>query len=186
MWQLSSEKDGKRIYKNSTTNSECVQSKCYTDYEGNTWWEFNDLISLPFTRNFAANKVTSLFAFGLTPDDASEFFTRHKATLRSKDAGEKYEQAFAETLEFENKFKAATDPVKQMSSLVCVYYTMNDEPIDSFNGTIQLKKLALLEAQPEMHNFFLQRQITLIERSQAFLKTHSQIVSQAIEKTGSN
>lgn len=186
MWKLQSEKDGKRIYKNSVTNSECIQNKCYTDQEGNTWFEFADLISLPFTRNFAANKVTSLFALGLTPDDANQFFTKHKATLRSKDIGEKYEQAYAETLEFENKFKSATDPVKQMSSLVCVYYTMNDEPIDSFNGDVQLKKMSLLEADPEMHAFFLTRQIALIERSQAFLGPLSQIASPALEQMATN
>lgn len=186
MWSLKSENGNQRIYKNSTTNSECIQTKCYTDHEGNAWWEFNDLITLPFTRAFAAHKVTSLFALGLTPDDTNQFFTKHKATLRSKDTGEKYEQAYAELLEFENKFKSATDPVKQMSSLVCVYFTMNDEPIDSFSGDVQLKKMSLLEADPQMHNFFLQRQITLIEKSQAFLNPLSQIVSQPMEATGTN
>lgn len=186
MWQLQSDKDGKRIYRNSVTNSECVQNKCYTDHEGNTWFEFTDLITLPFTRNFAANKVTSLFSLGLTPDDANQFFTKHKSTLRSKDNGEKYEQAYAETLDFENKFKSATDPVKQMSSLVCVYFTINDEPIDSFSGDIQAKKMSLLEADPAMHAFFLARQIVLIEKYQAFLNQTSLIASQMTEPTGIN
>lgn len=177
MWQLQSDKDGKRVYRNSVTNSECVQNKCYTDQEGNIWFEFTDLITLPFTRNFAANKVTSLFSLGLTPDDANQFFTKHKSTLRSKDNGEKYEQAYSETLDFENKFKSATDPVKQMSSLVCVYFTINDEPIDSFSGDIQAKKMSLLEADPAMHAFFLARQVHLIESSQLFFSQISQTVS---------
>lgn len=163
MWQLQSNQNGKKIYKNSATNSECVQQLCYTDKEGNQWFEFTDLISIPFTRTFAANKITSLYALGLSVDDATSFFTKHKATLRSKDNGEKYETAYAEVLEFENKFKTATDPVKQMSSLVCVYFTINDEPIDSFSGELQIKKMSLLEADIEMHSFFLNRQIVLIE-----------------------
>ncbi len=177
MWTLQSEKDSQRIYRNNITNSECIQQLCYVDKDGNKWYEFIDLISLPFTRSFAANKVTSLYALGITTEDANQYFTKHKATLRSKDTGEKYEQAYAETLEFENKFKQATDPIKQMSSLVCVYYTMNDEPIDSFSGDIQLRKLALLEAYPEMHSFFLLRQMQLIENSQAFLKALSPTAS---------
>ncbi len=176
MWTFQSEKGNKRIYRNTVTNSECVQNKCYTDKEGNVWWEFNDLASLPFTRNFAATKVTSLYSLGISIEDANQFFTKHKATLRAKDNGEKYEQAYAETLELESKFKSATDPVKQMSSLVCVYFTMNDEPIDSFSGELQIKKMSLLEADTDMHSFFLQRQITLIERSQSFLKSISPTV----------
>lgn len=178
MWQLQPNQNGKkRIYKNSATNSECVQQMCYTDKEGNKWFEFTDLISIPFTRSFAANKVTSLYSLGITPDDANQYFTKHKSTLRSKDDGEKYELAYAETLEFERKFKQATDPVFQMSSLVCVYFTINDEPIDSFSGDIQLKKMILLEAEPQMHNFFLSRQITLIEKLQATLNKTSPIAS---------
>lgn len=182
MWQLQSEKDNRRIYQNTATRSECITTKCYTDKEGNNWFEFQDLASLPFTRNFAANKITSLYSLGITIEDATQFFAKHKSTLRSKDGGEKYEQAYAETLEFENKFKQATDPVKQMSSLVCVYYTINDEPIDSFSGDIQLKKMGLLESDPEMHSFFLKRQITLIERSQDILKRISPIASEQISE----
>lgn len=181
MWQLHTEQGNKRIYRNSTTNSECVQNKCYTDKDGNSWFEFVDLFTIPFTRDFAAKKVTSLFALGITPADADQYFTKHKATLRSKDDGEKYERAFAETLEFESKFQMATDPVKQLSSLVCVYFTINDEPIDSFSGEIQSRKMALLEAQPEMHNFFLQRQIPLIENS---MRTYSQFSQTVLKQNG--
>lgn len=173
MWTLQSDQNGKRIYTNFLTNSQCVQTLCYTDKEGNKWYEFADLISIPFTRTFAANKITSLYALGLSIEDANMFFTKHKATLKSKDAGEKYETAYAELLDFENKFKTAADPLKQMSSLVCVYFTINDEPIDSFGGELQIKKMSLLEADIEMHSFFLKRQIVLIENYKNFLNKTS-------------
>lgn len=171
MWQLHSDQNGKRIYKNSSTNSECIQQLCYTDKEGNKWYEFIDLVTIPFTRTFAANKISSLYALGLSMEDANNFFAKHKATLKSKDVGEKYEQAYAEVLEFENKFKTATDPVKQMSSLVCVYFTINDEPIDSFVQQLQLQKMSLLENDFDMHSFFLTRQITLIENYKSSLSS---------------
>jgi hypothetical protein len=170
MWQLLTEKNNQRVYQDTATRTECILTKCYTDREKNTWWEFQDLATMPFTRDFAANKISSLFALGLTPEDIDQFFIQHKATLRSKDNGEKYEIAYSEIIEFEKKIKQATDPVKQMSSLVGVYFTINDEPIDSFSDTIQLKKMSLLESDPEMHAFFLQRQIMLIQKLKGGLK----------------
>lgn len=177
MWTLQSEHNKVRTYKNSITNSECKQTQCYTDVEGNTWWQFNDLITIPYTRSFAATKITSLYAMNLTPNDVSSFFTKHKATLKSKDSSEKYERAYAEVLDFEDRYKAALDPLKQMSALVCVYFTMNDEQIDSFIGEVQAKKMSLLEVDPDMHNFFLRSQISLIENYKNFLKSVLQTAS---------
>lgn len=168
MWKLQAEKDNIRTYVNTTTNSTCQQRACYTDVEGNRWWEFNDLITIPYTRQFAATKITSLYALNLTPDDVSSFFNKHKATLKSN-SPEKYERAYAEVIDFEDKYKAAIDPLRQMSALVCVYFTINDEQIDSFLGDVQAKKMNLLEVEPEMHSFFLKRQISLIENYKSFL-----------------
>lgn len=176
MWKLESVNDLSRTYRNSQTNSECRQVFCYSDREGNRWWEFTDLITIPFTRSFAASKITSLYAHGLAMSDVTNFISNHKATLRSKDTGEKYEKAYAEVLDFESKVTQAADPVRQMSSLTCVYYTLNDEPIDSFTNDIQLKKLGLLEADPEMHTFFLTRQISLIEAYKSSLESISRTV----------
>lgn len=176
MWKLESETNSTRVYRNSTTNSECKQTMCYTDHDGNLWWEFIDLISIPFTRSFAATKITSLYSLGLTMEDVNAFLGKHKATLKSAD-GEKYERAYAELLDFESKIKAAADPIRQMTSLVCVYFTMNDEPIDSFMNEMQLKKMSLLEVNPYMHSFFLSRQIELLERYKNSLSPVSPTVS---------
>lgn len=176
MWQLTSNGTDKRTYINSTTNSKCEQNMCYVDKEGNNWWEFLSLTSLPFTRSFAATKITSLYALGLTKDDITGHVNALKTILKSDDK-EKYEKSFAKVLEFESKADNAADPVKQMSSLVCVYFTMNDEPIDSFDGNLQLKKMTLLEADIGAHTFFLNRQIESTERYMNFLNSISEIAS---------
>lgn len=176
MWILDSEKGIKRLYKNSKTNSTCGQTMCFTDKEGNQWWEFDSLIVIPYTRQFAASKITALYQLGLTKDDLTNHINGLKKILNSNDT-EKFQKAYANILDFEAKAAQATDPVKQMSSLVCVYFTMNDEAIDSFIGEIQIRKMGILEADYEAHTFFLQRQIELMETSTNFLGVISQIAS---------
>lgn len=181
MWKLSNQHPDKRIYTNSETHSQCTQTMCYTDSDGNTWWEFDSLTSIPYTRNFAATKISSLYALGLSKDDLSSHINGLKNILNSNDK-EKFQKAYALVLDFETKANSATDAIKQMSSLVCVYFTMNDEPIDSFDNNLQIKKMSLLEADPEMHTFFLKKQIDATERYTNFLNSISEIASQPREE----
>lgn len=176
MWKLQSDKEGKRIYANDY-GSKCIQTLCYKDKEGNDWYSFDDLLTLPYTRNFAATKVTSLYALGLSKDDLSSHIDGLKAILKSTDI-EKYEKAYANVLDFEAKAMNATNAIKQMTALACVYFTINDEPIDAFDGTIQLKKMSLMEADANMHAFFLSRQMQATEHYMTRLQALSQIVSQ--------
>jgi hypothetical protein len=176
MWQLKVDQENKRRFQNSATGSQCTQSRVYTDKEGNEWFAFDDLTSIPYTRNFAATKISSLYALGLSKDDLAGFISKQKAILKSNDQ-EKYEKAFALLLDFEGKANNATDAVKQMSSLVCVYFTLNDEPIDSFENNLQIKKMSLVEADIEMHAFFLNMLIDLTEHYTTSLNLLSTIVS---------
>lgn len=176
MWALTSDENGKRIYSNSTTGSKCSQTMCYTDKDGNKWYNFDDLTSIPYTRQFAATKISSLYALGLSKDDLNGHITGLKNILKSDDK-EKYEKAYALVLDFESKATNATDAIKQMSALVCVYFTLGDEPIDSFDNNLQIKKMSLLEADIDMHSFFLQRQTTATESYTRHLNLISQIVS---------
>lgn len=158
MWKLQSEEKDKRLYTNSTTGSKCTTSKVYTDKEGNSWYSFDDLMTIPYTRNFAATKISSLYTLGLSKDDIDKHIAGLKTILKSTD-NEKYEKAFALVLDFESKASNAADTIKQLSSLVCVYNMLNDEAIDSFEGNLQLKKMSILENDPDAHSFFLEKQI---------------------------
>jgi hypothetical protein len=64
-----------------------------------------------------------------------------------------------------------------MTSLVCVYYTINDETIDSFDNNLQIKKMAILEADVEAHSFFLNKQVENTQRYTQSLKILSEIAS---------
>lgn len=176
MWKLNNETGDIRTYSNSATGSKCETKKVYQDKEGNSWFMFSDLMTIPYTRNFAATKISSLYALGLSKDDLFGFINTLKQLSKSND-GEKYEKIYAATLDFENKANNATDAVKQMSSLVCVYFLLNEEGIDSFDGALQSKKMVLLEADTDMHAFFLTMQIEATERYQAHSNLLLQIVS---------
>jgi hypothetical protein len=179
MWKLSTEENNKRVYTNEATGSKCVTSKVYTDKDGNEWYGFEDMMSIPYTRQFASTKISSLYALGLSKDDLDSHIGTLKTTLKSNDP-EKYEKAYASVLDFESKAKNATDAIKQISSLVCVYNLLGDEPIDSFEQSLQIRKMSLLENDPEAHSFFLNRQIAFTENYTRHLNLISQIVSQPL------
>lgn len=181
MWTLETDQDNKRTFANSVTGGKLSQTKVYTDKDGNSWFQFDDLAAIPTTRNFAATKISSLYTLGLSKDDLNGHIVGMKAILKSKDL-DKYEKAFALVLDFETKANNATDAIKQMSALTCVYFTMNDERIDSFDNALQIRKMGLLEADPDMHAFFLNRQIEATERYTTSLSLISKIAS--LEQTG--
>lgn len=180
MWQLKEDKDNKRTYLNDTTGSSCTQTMCYAGKDGNKWYMFDNLMALPYTRQFAATKISSLYALGLSKDDLVAHIMNMKSVLRSADP-EKYEKAYAAIIDFESKANNATDAIKQMSSLVCVYFTMNDEPIDSFENNLQIKKMLLLEADTDMHTFFLTLQTDAMSRYSQDLNILLQTVSQPLD-----
>lgn len=183
MWQLQPNGElDKRVYINSN-GSKCTTSMVYKDKEENQWYFFDDLMALPYTRKFAAMKISSLYSLGLSKDDLTGHIGRLKTISKSNDA-EKYEKIYAETLDFENKVNNATDAIKQLSALTCVYFTINDEEIDSFENNLQIKKMALLEADPEMHNFFLTKQIDASEHYQRLLTFLSQTASSGSQENG--
>lgn len=176
MWELQSEAENKRIYFNSATGSRSTQTQVKVDKDGNSWWQFDNLMELPYTRNFQAAKISSLYALGLSRNDLDNHIGRLKKILKSTDQ-DKYEQAYAEVLSFESKASTATDAIKQMSSLVCVYFTLNNELIDGWDQATQIRKMAMLEADVELHTFFLTKQIELTEHYIQSLNLLSQIVS---------
>jgi hypothetical protein len=138
-------------------------------------------------RQFAATKISSLYQVGISKEDVTQHVQNLKAVLQSSDTL-KYEKAMAYVIDFENKFNDATNAVKQISSLVCVYNVMNEERIDIFDLSVQDYKLKMIEADPELHTFFLKRQIERTETYgkvlDQFSKTASAMGKGILEATG--
>lgn len=176
----------KRHYRNPVTGSECTTSNIYTDKDGNKWWEFDNLFTLPFMRQFAATKISSLYQIGLSKDDITNHIGGLKTMLKSTDP-EKYDKAMSLVITFEERFNDATNAIRQISSLVCVYNLINDERVDIFDLTVQDQKLKILEADYEAHAFFLKRQIERTETYGTALdklsKTASMIRDDILEAT---
>lgn len=175
MWQLQKEENDKRFYSNPLTGGKCEMDLLNIDKDGNKWWGFSDLLAMPFTRHMATTKIMSLSALGFTKDDIFGIITGLKNLLNSSDA-EKFQKSYALILDFESKALTATDTVGQLSALTCVYYTFNDEAIDSFEDAIQAKKMSILKVNSELQAFFLKRQTELIESYMTRLNEISKIV----------
>jgi hypothetical protein len=162
MWNLITNNGEKRLYRNTLTGSEVSTSMVYEDEQKNKWWSFDNLFTLPFMRQFAATKISSLYQIGLSKDDLTNFIQVMRTTLKLVDP-EKYEKAFGYLLQFEEKVNDATNAIKQISSLVCVYNMLNDERIDIFDQQVQYEKMKILEVDLNAQSFFLTAQIQRTE-----------------------
>ncbi len=153
MWELKKEEGKTRHYHNPITGSHCSTTFAYQDKEGNNWYSFDNLFTLPFMRQFAATKISSLYQVGLSKDDLTSHCKGLKDTLKSADT-DKYEKCYALVIDFESKMEDATNAIKQIASLVCVYNVINDERVDLFDPTLQDYKMKLLEADLNAQAFF--------------------------------
>lgn len=186
MWEKTSDTGEKREYRNPATGSQLTTSWVYKDKEGNDWYSIDNLFTLPFMRQFAATKISCLYQIGLSKDDMLSHINGMKTMLRSTDP-EKYDKAMSLVIDFENKMNDATNAIKQISSLVCVYNLLGDERVDIYDLQIQDLKQKILEADPDAQSFFLKRQIERTEtygnRLDLFSKTASAIREDILEAT---
>lgn len=180
MYELTSEKtEGSRtvrVYRSKIHGTEIRTHLLTTDKQKNKWWTFEDLPSLPWIRNLAANKITRLFGNDLSLADIQAKMAQQRAILRSKDA-EKIDKAIAHTYEIDNLATGLADPIKQAVGLGTLYLLLNDERPDVYLQSEQSVKMTILTLDPDMHAFFLSWWQGIIERYGTGLKVISPIVS---------
>jgi hypothetical protein len=165
-----------RVYRNTTTDTVVETYLLLKDPQGNLWWTFLDLFSLPFIRQLAAKKVLDLYGHGLRIEDIKAITSQVKATLRS-DSPEKYDLAMAKVLELENLTDATADPVKQCIGLCTVYLLLNEESPDVWTNTESSAKMGLLSLDASLQAFFLNWWTGVMRRSGLLLKGLSRIAS---------
>lgn len=174
-----------RIYRNQITGSECVTYLLHTDRNGNKWWAFEDLFTLPFIRQLTAKKVIDLYGHGLALDDIKQMTGQIKSILRSSD-GEKYDKAMAKVLELENLSETMADPVKQCMGLCTVYLLLNEEMPDAYQNSVTAQKMTLMAMDLDLQAFFLSWWTGIMSSYGQHLKALSQIVSIANQSSASN
>jgi hypothetical protein len=162
MWVKIKETLDTKEFRNQDTGGELTLKKVYTDTAGNIWWEITNLFLLPKIRILAAQKISQLYQVGLSVDDIENHINAMKNLLRSEDK-EKYDKAMQAMLNFEDNYRNATNASRQMSSLVCIYYLLNDERIDAFDMAIQDHKINILMVDMDAQAFFLTKQIDRTE-----------------------
>jgi hypothetical protein len=169
-----------RTFKNTVTGNDLTTYLLHTDKFQNKWWAFEDLFALPFIRQLAAKKVIDLYGNGLSLDDIKGISGELKTILKS-DSPERYERAYAKTLELENLAETMADPVKQCMGLCTVYLLFNDEHPDVWANPITSQKMTAMAMDLDSQSFFLNWWTGIMRHSGQVLKGLSKIVSTSSE-----
>lgn len=180
MYELNKKTATKRTYRSSITNTEISTFLLKTGEDKRKWWAFEDLLSIPFIRKKAAEKLTQLYGAGLTKEDLGDFIKNQKELLRGNDP-EKYEKVYSAMLNLEAISDQTADVVKQSLSLCSVYILADDEAPDSFSYQIAGKKMSDWSLDLNLQGFFLN---WLTDGMIAFTKTFGSItqIASSLEK----
>jgi hypothetical protein len=143
-----------KVWENQQTGSQLTTSLLRTDEQGNKWWQFDDLLAIPFIRQMAAKQTADLYGHGLALADIKGYTGELKVLLRSTDE-EKYDKAMAKVLEMENLADRVADPVKQCLGLTTVYLLLNDERPDVYMAGEQAVKMSIMAVNVDLQAFFL-------------------------------
>lgn len=174
MYKLIKEVDNNRTYRSEITGTEIEMFVLKTTPEtGEKWWAFRDLLSMPFIRKKASEKLTDLYGASITKDDIDRFVSSMKELLKSTNP-EKYERAYSEILQLESLAARTADPIKQSLSLCAVYILSDIERPDTFSNKETIEKMEHWALQPELQAFFL---IWLSDGMNDFTKHYSNIMA---------
>jgi len=176
IYELISDKENKRIFRNKETGTEVKLSKIHTDKEGCHWWGFDDFYKVPIMRMAMAKNITDMYSVGLTLNDIKTWCSEQKTLLKSSDP-EKYEKLYAKVLEIERTATFTADPLKQQLALCTVYIIADTERIDYFDEQQAESKLKLWKGSPDMVAFFLTWHTGRIQRYIKDLQGISEIAS---------
>lgn len=179
MYQLTSQTENKRIYRNAQTGTEITTVLKHKDNSGQNWWVFENLLEIPAIRRMASQKISQLYGANVSIEDIKTFIGKLKANLKAQDSGEKYERAYADLINFENLVNQTADPVKQSLALCTVYVLTDDERIDAFSMQQAAEKMKQFDLDTDLQAFFLSWWMDGISPSMKLLGAHSQIVSKA-------
>lgn len=174
-----------RAYRNTITDSTVSTYLLHKDGQGNEWWTFEDLFALPFIRQLAAKKVLDLYGNGLALQDVKAISAQLKNILRSN-SPEKYELAYAKTLELENLAETMADPIKQCMGLCTVYLLLNDENPDAWTTQVTSVKMGILTLDVGLQSFFLNWWTGIMRQSGQALKGLSRIASRVNQSSDEN
>lgn len=151
MYHLTKESETKRTYQSTITGTEVITSLLYTGTDGEKFWGFEDLFSIPTQRKIAAQRITDLFAAGVTKEEIQTSLSETKAFLKAND----YDNAITTIINLENNLSHSNDITKQANSLAAIYVLTDTERIDTINQSVIMSKIERWRTFEDEQSFFL-------------------------------
>lgn len=151
MYKLINESEKQRTYQSDVTGTEVFTSLLYTGSDGEKFWGFDDLFSMPTQRKIAAQRITDLFSAGVTADEIKETLTDIKGLIKANNP----DQAMFKVQQLEENISHANDITKQATSLAAIYILTDTERIDTINQAFIMSKIERWKTFEDEQAFFL-------------------------------
>lgn len=126
--------------------------ECYKDIDGNRWYEFKNMLSLPTRRAIAGEVATKWSSMNITKE------TLQKSIGAMKDFADKGKivDMFHLLKELEFRLEYICEE-KTLIDLACCYFILEGEDIKQMNSNWQDKKKEILDRDDDAKSFFLQK-----------------------------
>lgn len=130
--------------------------KCYTDTEGNAWYEFDDPLRMPAQRALAGEIAATWADLNITKSDLRDYIKRMKASGQKGDIVKMFHllSVLEERVEW-------TCEDRTLLQLAQVYFVINDEPLMAGTQEHNALKDRIWGRDPDCRAFFLRMAFVL-------------------------
>lgn len=146
-------------YKLGHVGSKEVHMKhCYTDIQGNKWYEPSDMADYPFVRINNIQTYTRYANLKLTQERLDALCSGILTNLQNNEINN--------AILLANEIKVAENlfcEKNTLENLACAMFLINDEPVNSWNEVYQLQKLEAMRNDADCMAFFLPKAYTMLQ-----------------------
>lgn len=137
--------------------------EAYTDLNGNKYFEFIDDGLMTYKRFISAQITERFIRLGLTPEFLKLAIEQGLNICYDKAKTEQKKMEDFSAIFLALKARAGyVSTEDQYLRLACVYFLLPGEPVDHLNEMWTLKKIAMMDENPDAKDFFLQSAFTKI------------------------
>jgi hypothetical protein len=134
------------------TGSKLPMTKVFTDSDGDEWFEYSNPLTMPSKRAIAAEVATRFAEMNMSKDQLKTMVDAMKKSANSGNIVEMF-HLLAE-IEWRLEFIGEESTLIELAAC---YYVLNGEDETEFNPVFKEKRIAKLNKNPMVRDFFVQR-----------------------------
>lgn len=134
------------------TGSVIPLTKIFTDSDGDDWFEYTNMLTMPSKRAIAAEVATRFAEMNMTKDQLKTMVEAMKKSANSGNIVEMF-HLLAE-IEWRLEFIGEQNT---MIELAASYYVLDGEDETEFNDVFKMRRIEKLNNNPVVRDFFVQR-----------------------------